>query len=339
MRGVDHEDVARRRRPACAPACRRPRRRRPRRRRRSRPLASLVASGYCSRLTKSLTVIRPCSRPASSTSGSFSTLCWRSSSQRLVRAHADRRGDQRHRGHDLADRAGLVGLEAHVAVGHDADQHAVGVDHRQAGDAVAAAQLVDLAQGVVRRAGDRVGDHAGLGPLHHVDLLSLVLDGQVAVQHADAALARHRDRHPGLGDRVHGRGEQRHPHRDVAGDPAGGVGLARHESDSAGSSRTSSKVSPIGANFSGIPVGDRSMKPSDLQRADLGRDRREHVPPMVHPNRCARSRGEHGCRQGTRAADVGVTVGGCTMSRWTRSPATRPILPSRLTTKTVGWNR
>ena len=51
------------------------RRRRPRRRPRSRPSASLVACGYCSDLTKSLTVISPLSRPASSTSGSFSILC------------------------------------------------------------------------------------------------------------------------------------------------------------------------------------------------------------------------------------------------------------------------
>ena len=46
---------------------------------RSRPCGSLVAFGYCSLLVKSFTVIRPRSRPCSSTSGSFSTLCRRSS--------------------------------------------------------------------------------------------------------------------------------------------------------------------------------------------------------------------------------------------------------------------
>ena len=45
---------------------------------RRRPWPSLVASGYCSVLTKSLTVIRPASLPFSSISGSFSTLCWAS---------------------------------------------------------------------------------------------------------------------------------------------------------------------------------------------------------------------------------------------------------------------
>ena len=45
---------------------------------RSRPASSFVASGYCSDLVKSLTVISPRSRPVSSTSGSFSTLCFAS---------------------------------------------------------------------------------------------------------------------------------------------------------------------------------------------------------------------------------------------------------------------
>ena len=35
-----------------------------------------MAFGYCSDLSKSFTVMRPVSRPAPSTSGSFSTLCW-----------------------------------------------------------------------------------------------------------------------------------------------------------------------------------------------------------------------------------------------------------------------
>ena len=70
--------------------------------------------------------------------------------ERVVLGHPDRGGDQRHPGHDVAHRGGCVGDEAHVAVGDDADQHAVGVDHRHAGDAVAPAERVDLAQGVVR---------------------------------------------------------------------------------------------------------------------------------------------------------------------------------------------
>ena len=53
---------------------------------RSRPSPSLVASGNCSVLTKSLTVIRPRRRPAGSTSGSFSILCLASSAAASSRA-------------------------------------------------------------------------------------------------------------------------------------------------------------------------------------------------------------------------------------------------------------
>ena len=70
--------------------------------------------------------------------------------------------------------------------------------------------LVELLERRVGADGDRVGDDAGLGPLDEVDLVGLVLDREVAVQHAEAALAGHRDRHPGLGDGVHRGADQRH---------------------------------------------------------------------------------------------------------------------------------
>src|SRR6202161_1014843 len=79
----------------------------------------------------------------------------------------------------------------------------------------------------VRAAGHRMSDHAGLGPLDHVDLLRLLLHGQVAVQDADTALAGHGDRHPGLGDGIHRRRQQRHAQLVAAGDPGRGVRLAR----------------------------------------------------------------------------------------------------------------
>ena len=103
----------------------------------------------------------------------------------------------------------------------------VGVDDGQPGDAVLAADLVELLQRRVGADGDRVGDDPGLGPLDQVDLVGLVLDRQVAVQHAEAALAGHRDRHPRLGDGVHRGADQRHPQRDLAGQPGGGVDVGR----------------------------------------------------------------------------------------------------------------
>ena len=100
------------------------------------------------------------------------------------------------------------------------------------------AELVELLERRVGADGDRVGDDAGLGALDQVDLVGLVLDREVAVQHAEAALAGHRDRHPRLGDGVHRGADQRHLERDLAGQPGRGVdvgrrqvGLARQQQD------------------------------------------------------------------------------------------------------------
>ncbi len=140
--------------------------------------------------------------------------------------------DERHRRHDVGHEGVRPlgdGREAQVAVGHDAEQDVVLVDDRQAGDAVLAAALVELLEGGLRVDRDRVGDHPGLGPLHEVDLVGLVLDREVAVQHAEAALARHRDRHPRLGHGVHRGGDQRHAQRDLTGQPRGRVDLGRDD--------------------------------------------------------------------------------------------------------------
>jgi hypothetical protein len=145
--------------------------------------------------------------------------------QRLLLGDADRGGDQGRAGHHLVDRPGEVLLEPDVPVRDDADEDPVVVDHRQAGDAEPAAELVHLGERGVGADRHRVGDHAVLGALDPVDVLGLLLDRQVAVQHAQAALAGHRDGHPALGHGVHRRRQQRDPDLDVAGQPARGVGL------------------------------------------------------------------------------------------------------------------
>ena len=149
---------------------------------------------------------------------------------RLVAGDAEPAGDQRHRGHDLVDLGGgPLGdrREAQVAVGDDAEQLLVEVDDRQPGDAVLPADPVEVLEGRVGPDGDGVGDDPGLGPLHEVDLVGLVVDREVAVEHADAALAGHRDRHPALGDGVHRSAHQRRPQRDLAGQPGRGVDVGR----------------------------------------------------------------------------------------------------------------
>ena len=249
------------RRPASSPA---PRRRR-RRRRRRRPAAGRRCpwwpAGCCSVLTKSLTVISPVSRPWPSTIGSFSILCRRSRPSAASAVTPS-----------CAVISGALVITSATGWSWSTSKRmsrlvmmptsdAGVVDDGQPGDPEPRAHRVDLGQRVVRAAGDRVGDHAGLRPLHGLDLAGLLGDRQVAVQHAHAAGAGHRDRHPRLGDGVHRRADQRHPQPDLLGELTGGVGgRPGTTSEAAGSSRTSSKVSPSIATLCGSspPVGTGS---------------------------------------------------------------------------------
>ncbi len=146
--------------------------------------------------------------------------------ERFLAVHPDRSCDQRHRCHDVADAPPAVVLEAHVAVGHDSGQAPIGVHDGRAGDAVVGAELLDVGEGVVGAAGDRVGDHPRFGTLHQVGLGRLVVDGEVAVQHARTALAGHGNGHTGLGDGVHRRGQERDTQVDAAREPGAGIGVA-----------------------------------------------------------------------------------------------------------------
>ena len=117
--------------------------------------------------------------------------------------------------------------EAHVAVGDDADDAALLVHHRKTGEPVALGQRTRIAERLVRRQRHRVVDDAALEPLHAADLPGLLLGVEVAVDHADAAGLRHRDRHRGFGHGVHGRGQQRDVERDGFRDTGTGVGSRR----------------------------------------------------------------------------------------------------------------
>ena len=150
---------------------------------------------------------------------------------RFVERRADRHRDEvllrHHVGHGPLD----VGLEAQVAVGEDADEPAflaAVFGDRHAGDAVLAHQLQRFADATAGRERDRVDDHAALGPLDAIDFERLLVDRQVLVDDAQAAVLRHGDGHLGLGDRVHGGAQERHVQRDVAGQPGRDVDLRRH---------------------------------------------------------------------------------------------------------------
>ena len=122
------------------------------------------------------------------------------------------------RGHAVAHAQGgplVLGNEAQVAVRDDAQEGAVLVHDGQAGDAVVAAEAVEFVDGGVGADGHRVLDHAGFAALDLADLRGLFLDGEVAVEDADAALAGHGDGHARLGDGVHGGGQERDAQRNV----------------------------------------------------------------------------------------------------------------------------
>ena len=122
------------------------------------------------------------------------------------------------RGHAVAHAQGgplALGDEAQVAVRDDAQEGAVLVHDGQAGDAVVAAEAVEFVDGGVGADGDGVFDHAGFAALDLANLGGLLLDGEVAMKDADAALAGHGDGHARLGDGVHGGGQERHAQGNV----------------------------------------------------------------------------------------------------------------------------
>ncbi len=196
---------------------------------------------------------------------------------------------------------------------HDAEQPVVGVDDREPGDAVLAADLVELLERRVRADRDRVGDDPGLGPLDQVDLVGLVLDRQVAVQHAEAALAGHRDRHPRLGDGVHRGADQRHPERDPAGQPGGGVdvggrevGLAGQQQDVVvGQAERGELVGDSGSRSWGplqVWVGGTTILPAPPVRLRRARPR------AARAARCGRARTARRQRPLRRSATAGASA-------------------------------
>ncbi|MNF57888.1 hypothetical protein D3C84_394290 [compost metagenome] len=116
--------------------------------------------------------------------------------------------------HHFAHLGAHVGLETHVTRGDDADQITV-VQHRHAGDVVLPGQVEQIAHRGIGLDGDRVLDHAGLVTLDLAHLGSLLLDGHILVDDANAAFLSHGNRQTGLGDGVHGSGEQRNIQLDT----------------------------------------------------------------------------------------------------------------------------
>ena len=158
----------------------------------------------------SLTVMSPLRQPSASTHRELLDLVAVQDRARLLERRADGDGDEALARHQLGDRPRRVVLEAEVAVREDADEASVLVGDRHAGDVVGLHQR--------ERVGDAVapaGSVTGSTIIPASERLTLSTsaacscDGEVAVDDADAALARERDRHARLGDRVHRRRDER----------------------------------------------------------------------------------------------------------------------------------
>jgi hypothetical protein len=152
---------------------------------------------------------------------------------RLVLADAFAHRDETLAGHQFGDRLARIVGEAHVAVGQDAAQFArliwigAALDHRDAGNPVFGHQPQRVGQGLVGMDRDRIDHHPGLEFLDLADLGFLLVDRHVAVDHAEPAGLRHRDRERAFGHGVHRRRDQRDAQFDLAGDTGAGVGVAR----------------------------------------------------------------------------------------------------------------
>ncbi len=158
---------------------------------------------------------------------------------------ADGDGDEIVLRHDVADRLIEVALEAQIAVGEDADE-ALAARHRQAGDPVLVHDVERLADGELGRNRHRIDDHAAFRALHAVDFFGLAIDGHVAVDEADAALAGDGDGQARVGDGVHGGGHDRDIDCDLARKAGARVGLRGQHRGFAGQQQYVVKRQPFG---------------------------------------------------------------------------------------------
>ena len=126
------------------------------------------------------------------------------------------RGDEVLLRHHLLYGAVQAALKAQVAVGDDAHEALLVVDHGYASDVVFGHDVKSLCHGAAAGNGDGVVDHAVLSTLDDGHLACLLVDGHVLVDDADASLAGDGNGHLALGDGVHGSRHKGHVQLDVA---------------------------------------------------------------------------------------------------------------------------
>ena len=247
----------------------RPGRRRRRRRRAGGRASPWSRSGARCFLAMSFTVISPRRLPSASTTGSFSILlrCRISSAcSSVVPGGAVTRLRV---GHQLRDAAGRVLLEAQVAVREDADEPAVLVGDRHAGDAVVApsarAPRETSASGRQRRPGRRSCPASERFTRSTSPTCSAIERFRWRTPRPPSramAIGHARLRH-----RVHRGRDDRDGERQLARQPGRGRDVVGQDVRLGGTSRTSSKVRPSRANLSSSD--EEPLDPSDFDLRQL----------------------------------------------------------------------
>ena len=136
-------------------------------------------------------------------------------------------GDKALGGHHVGDLDRIILLEAEVPVGDYAHEGVVLGYDGDAADLELAHHGEGISDGLVRRDGGGVGDHAVLSALDMADLVGLLRDGHVLVYDADTPLPGDGDGHRGFRDGIHGGGYDGYVQGDVAGEPAVEADFAR----------------------------------------------------------------------------------------------------------------
>mmetsp|Transcript_51612 Transcript_51612/g.109666 ORF Transcript_51612/g.109666 Transcript_51612/m.109666 type:complete len:535 (+) Transcript_51612:195-1799(+) len=124
--------------------------------------------------------------------------------------------------HNLADKdISSILHEVGIPASHEAEQcrlHLPVRGDRETGEAALLPQDVELLQSHVRDDADRAEDESGFVLLDFDHFRNLVSNGQIGVDHTDSTLQCEGDGHPGLGDRVHGAGDDGNLEPDVSGE-------------------------------------------------------------------------------------------------------------------------
>ena len=177
--------------------------------------------------------------------------------QRFGLGQVGRRFEHREivRRHHRMHRRFVVGGEAHVAVGHDADHAATLAHHWKARDFVAGLQLFGVGQRLILGQCHRIIHDPAFEPFDAAHLLLLLFNVEIAVDHPNAARLRHGYRHPRLGHRVHGGGQKRDVHRHRSGHEGPRVGGAWHDAGGARNKQNIVKCEGLANLHEGLLAG------------------------------------------------------------------------------------